>query len=72
MIDLELPECIINGEISVSEPLSNQDLAYHFQMGQATVSRYFNRWLYILCPSAIFNQMARMRRTVKDYANGVQ
>jgi len=65
MTDLELPECIINGKKSVFEQLvlvlmklrlnlGDQDLAYRFQIGQATVSRYFNRWLDVLYLSLSF------------------
>ena len=34
--------------------LGDQDLAYRFQIGQATVSQYFNRWLDVLYSNLSF------------------
>ena len=63
--DLELPDHMINGKKSLFEQLvlvlmklrlnlGDQDLAYRFQIGQATVSRYFNSWLDVLYSSLSF------------------
>lgn len=63
--DLKLPSHIINGKKTLFEQLvlvlmklrlnlGDQDLAYRFQIGQATASRYFNSWLDVLYSSLSF------------------
>ena len=57
--DLQLPSTITSAKKSAFEQLvmvlmklqlnlGDQDLVYHFQVTQSTVSRYFNRWLDVL------------------------